>query len=209
MSGTLKTESARVPAGEPSCESEGDTGKSTACRLELSAYHQGNYTAGRNDLVCYLWYCVSLLMFENGWFPVSCLKTWLLRRFGARIGQGVVIKTHVRIKFPWRLFVDDTCWIGEGVWIDNLADVTLERNVCISQGAYLCTGGHDYRRRTFDLIAREIRIEQGVWIGARALILPGWTVHANSVVAAGSVVARDVSPGCIAMGNPATEQPIR
>ena len=134
---------------------------------------------------------------------MSGVKARLLRLFGARIGRGLVIKPHVRIKYPWRLAVGDHCWIGEGVWIDNLADVTLGSHVCLSQGAYLCTGSHDHRRRTFDLITRPIRVEDGAWVAARTTLLPGVTVGANALVAGGSVVVKDVEAGAIVVGNPA------
>jgi len=67
----------------------------------------------------------------------------ILRWFGAKIGQGVRIKTGVRVKFPWRLIIQDFVWIGEDAWLDNLDLITIESHCCISQGVYLCTGNHD------------------------------------------------------------------
>jgi putative colanic acid biosynthesis acetyltransferase WcaF len=146
---------------------------------------------------------VSLLVFESGWVPLTRPKRWLLRLFGASVGRGLVIKPHVWIKYPWRLAVDDHCWIGQGVWIDNLADVRLGSHVCISQQVYICTGGHDYRKETFDLIARPVEVGNGAWLGARALVLGGATVGPNAVVAAGSVVTKDVAPAAIVAGQSA------
>jgi putative colanic acid biosynthesis acetyltransferase WcaF len=161
-----------------------------------------DYSPGRSVLVRALWYVLSLAVFQSGWFPIYGIKRWLLRRFGASVGTGVVIKPHVRIKFPWRLCVGDQCWIGENVWIDNLAPVHLASDVCLSQGAYLCTGSHDHRRVTFDLIVKPIVIESAAWIGARAVVLPGVTVRRGAVVAAGSVVTKDVPSGVIVGGSP-------
>ena len=171
--------------------------------VSLAAYSTPEgYRPGRSPLVRALWYGVSLIVFQSGWVPLYGIKRWLLRRFGAQVGKGVVIKPHVRIKFPWRFRVGDHCWIGEDVWIDNLASVHLANDVCLSQGAYLCTGSHDHRRVTFDLIVKPIVVESGAWIGARAIVLLGVTIRRGAVVAAGSVVTRDVSSGVIAGGSP-------
>jgi putative colanic acid biosynthesis acetyltransferase WcaF len=171
--------------------------------VDLSAFKNRWYYSGRGRLVRGLWYFVSLLIFENGWIPVMLPKRWILRRFGARLGKGIVIKPHVRIKYPWRLTVGDHCWIGQGAWIDNLADVRLGSHVCISQQVYLCTGSHDHRSRTFNLIVKPIEVGNGAWLAARSLVLGGVTIGANAVVAAGSVVTKDVEPAAIVAGQPA------
>ena len=75
----------------------------------------------------------------------STFKAIILRVFGAKVGKGLVIRTHVRIKQPWRLSIGDHVWIGESVWIDNLVQVAIASNVCLSQGAFLLTGNHDYK----------------------------------------------------------------
>lgn len=169
----------------------------------LAAYDRTRLDAGRGKAWRAAWYFSSLLIFENGWLPCSRVKTFMLRRFGARIGDGVVIKPHVRIKFPWRLVVGDHCWIGQDVWIDNLAMIQLDDNICLSQGAYLCTGSHDHRSSEFELITRPIHIADGAWVGARAIVLPGVTIGREAVIAAGAVVNRDVEAGVLAAGNPA------
>jgi putative colanic acid biosynthesis acetyltransferase WcaF len=172
---------------------------------DLSAFRNPEYDPGRGFVMRTIWYFVSLLVFESGWFPVSGIKTRLLRLFGAKIGQGVVLKPHVRIKYPWRLVVGDHCWIGQNVWIDNIEDVTLGNHVCVSQLAYFCTGSHDHRSAKFDLIAKPIFVQNGAWIGARAMLMGGVTVHANAIAAAGSVVVKDVAGATIVGGSPARE----
>lgn len=149
-----------------------------------------------------LWYLIGLALFESGWFPFSRPKRALLRLFGARIGKGVVLKPHLRIKYPWRLVVGDHCWIGEDAWIDNLAEVRIGSNVCISQQVYLCTGSHDHCSRAFDLITKPIEIGDGAWLAARSLVLGGVVIGAGAVVAAGSVVTSDVEPAVVVAGQP-------
>ena len=127
----------------------------------------------------------------------------LLRLFGGRVGQGVVIRSRVNITFPWRLEIGDHVWIGEEVLILSLAPVRLGSHVCLSQRAFLCTGTHDYRREDFALQTKPIIVEDSCWIAAQAFIGPGVTIGTGSVIAAGAVVVRDAPPGSLARGNPA------
>lgn len=179
------------------------TSRQAPALRDLAAYDRNQLDPGRSLGWRILWYYVSLVFFEQGWLPVSHIKVVILRWFGARLGKGVVIKPHVRIKFPWRLEIGDHCWVGQGVWIDNLAPVRLESNVCLSQDAYLCTGSHDHRQAEFALITRPIEIAEGAWIGARAMLLPGVTVGRDAVAAAGAIVTRDIEPSRLVAGNPA------
>ena len=115
---------------------------------------------------------------------------------------GVVCKPGMRVKFSCGS--PSTITRGcEDCWIDNLADVTIGRNCCLSQGSYLCTGNHDWSDETFSLITREIRIEDGCWVGARAMLLPGVTLHTGAIAAAGSVIAHSIPSQEIHAGNPA------
>jgi len=94
-------------------------------------------------------------------------------------------------------------WIGEDVWIDNLAEVTIGSQCCISQGAYLCTGSHDWTRQTFDLITRPIHVADQAWIAARSIIGPGVSVGEGSVLSLGSVATKNLAPWTIYAGTPA------
>jgi putative colanic acid biosynthesis acetyltransferase WcaF len=128
----------------------------------------------------------------------------LLRLFGAKVGKGVYMKPGVRVKFPWYLRVGDFCWLGEDLWIDNLAPVEIGSNVCISQAAYLCTGNHDWTKPNMKLFRKSITVQDGSWVGAKAILCPGVVVGRGAVVAAGSVVTRSVSAYQVWAGNPAT-----
>jgi putative colanic acid biosynthesis acetyltransferase WcaF len=150
-----------------------------------------------------LWYFTNVLVLKNSLFPGSGIRIFFLRAFGARVGKGVVIKPSVNIKFPWKLIVGDNSWIGEKVWIDNLAEVTIGSSVCISQGALLLTGNHDYKKISFDLITAAIIIEDGVWIGASTVVCPGVTCGSHAVLSVGSVATKNLEPYCIYKGNPA------
>lgn len=135
--------------------------------------------------------------------PGSRWRAQLLRFFGARIGRGTVWKPGVRVKFPWRLVVGDHCWLGEDVWIDNLAQVKLANHVCVSQGAYLCTGNHDWSRESFDLVAQGINLDEGCWIGAKAVVAPDTHIEEGAVLTAGSVAIGNLERFTIYRGNKA------
>ncbi len=171
-------------------------------RVDLSGY-QHTYRHDKNYIIRVLWYIINKLFFFNSIpFPVN-IKIKLLKVFGASVGRNVVIKPNVSIKFPWLLSVADNTWIGEFVWIDNLGEVSIGSNCCISQGAYLLTGNHNYKSKNFDLIVGDITINDGAWIGAKAIVCPNVTVGFNSVLTAGSVANKDIESNSIYQGNPA------
>ena len=149
------------------------------------------------------WYMVNAVFFINPIFAGSGWKRFFLRSFGAKVGKGVVIKPAVNIKYPWLLSIGDYSWIGEGVWIDNLAEVTIESNVCISQGALLLCGNHNYKKREFDLQIGKIVLQEGVWIGAKSTVCPGVVCASHAVLAVGSVATQNLDAYSIYQGNPA------
>ncbi|MBJ6119808.1 colanic acid biosynthesis acetyltransferase WcaF [Pontibacter sp. BT310] len=174
--------------------------------VNLSAYNNNWYKPGAGVVKRTVWYFVNGLFFINPLNPLSSLKVLLLRLFGATIGKGVVIKPMVNIKYPWLLNIGNHVWIGEKVWIDNLAQVTIEDNVTLSQGAMLLTGSHNYKKTTFDLIIGSITLEEGVWIGAKAIVCPGIICHTHSILTAGSVATQNLAAYTISQGNPATSK---
>ena len=113
------------------------------------------------------------------------------------------MKPAINIKYPWLLRVGNYVWIGEHVWIDNLSEVVIGDNVCISQGAMLLTGNHDYKRSTFDLTTRPITIEDGVWIGAKAIVGPGVRCESHAVLSVNSVATHSLNAYGVYQGNPA------
>lgn len=140
---------------------------------------------------------------KNGWFPFSGFKRFILRMFGAKVGKGVVIKPCVNIKYPWKLTIGNNVWIGEQVWIDNLDQVTIGANSCLSQGAFLLCGNHDFKSSSFDLWVKPIILEEGVWIGAKSIVCPGVIVGSHAVLQVGSVATHNLEANGIYAGNPA------
>lgn len=170
---------------------------------DLGAYTPPrNFTRGRPALVEALWIVVQAI-FVSSFIPGSWHRRALLGLFGASIGKRVVLKPGIRVKFPWRLSIGDNSWIGEDAWIDNLAPVTIGKDCCVSQGAYLCTGSHDWSAPGFDLITRPITLEPGAWVAARATVGPGVTMGRGSVLGLGGVAPRDLEPWTVYAGFPA------
>jgi putative colanic acid biosynthesis acetyltransferase WcaF len=171
--------------------------------VDLSRYTPGQFDRGAGVVKEGLWLVVSLVLFRVCPFSFSALKRAVLRAFGASIGRNVTIKPQVRITFPWKLTVGDHVWLGEECWLLNLERVVIGSNVCISQRAFLCTGSHDYKKTTFDLITRPITLEDGVWIGAGCWVGPGVTIGSHAVLTAGSVATKNLAANGIYRGNPA------
>lgn len=171
--------------------------------VDLSKFDNSWYRPG-GKVLRVVWYLCNAFLFDSSVPYPSSLKSAVLRLFGGRVGRNVVIKPRVNVKYPWLLDIGNAVWLGEGAWIDNLACVKIGNNVCISQGAYILTGNHDYKRVTFDLILKPVIVEDGAWVGAKAIICPGVTLGTHSVVTAGSVMTRNAEPFMIYSGNPAT-----
>jgi putative colanic acid biosynthesis acetyltransferase WcaF len=173
-------------------------------KTDLKSFNNKWYKPGKNLLVRGAWYFINHLLFKSS-FPFYAPKRFFLRLFGAKIGTGLIIKPHVSIKYPWRLNIGNHVWIGEEVWIDNLANVTLRDNSCVSQGALLLCGNHNYRKSSFDLIVSEIIFEEGAWAGARTVICPGVKLGSHSLLTVGSIATTNLDANWIYQGNPATK----
>lgn len=171
--------------------------------VDLARTHAGSYRPGRSFPVRAMWLLVEAFFLLNPIVTSYRFKAALLRLFGATIGDGLVIKPGVHVKYPWRLTVGEHCWIGERAWIDNMEDVTLGSHVVVSQGAYLCTGNHDWADPVMPLAPRPIVVEDGAWVGAFARVAPGRTIRTGSVLALGAVALADTEPWGIHSGNPA------
>ncbi|QXP64483.1 WcaF family extracellular polysaccharide biosynthesis acetyltransferase [Polaribacter sp. HaHaR_3_91] len=171
-------------------------------KVKLSNYNNDWYKPG-SKIKILIWYYINIFFLINPLNPISSLKIFILRLFGAKIGNNVAIKQSVNVKYPWLLEVGDNVWVGENVWIDNLAKVKIEDNVCISQGAMLLCGNHDYKKSSFDLLLGEITLKKGSWVGAKSVVCPGVTLNSHAILAVGSIANKDLEAYSIYQGNPA------
>ena len=174
-------------------------------KTDLSTYNNHPFHPGGNALKRFLWYYLNAVFFKTSLVPSSGFKVFLLRLFGAKIGKNVTIKPCVNIKYPWFLCIGDQTWVGENVWIDSLVMIKIGAHVCLSQGAVLLTGSHDYKKTTFNLITKGLILEDGVWVGAGAIVNLGITLASHSVLTSGSVATKSLEPYGIYQGNPAVK----
>ena len=175
-------------------------------KQRLDLFDNRDFRRGRPAWVELLWIIIQALLISS-WVPGSLHRVALLKFFGAKVGAGVVIKPRVKIKFPWKLCVGNHAWIGENVWIDNLAPVSIGHHACVSQDAYLCTGSHNWSAVEFDLVVKPIDVGDSTWVGARATVGPGVTIGKGAVLGLGSTTSKDLKPWTIYLGAPA--QPVK
>lgn len=175
-------------------------------KTDLSKFNNDWYKESdltRGFLITFLWFITNHI-FLNSYLPIpGFIKRTILKMFGAKIGTGITIKPMVNIKAPWNLEIGDNVWIGECVWIDNIGKVRIGNNVCISQGALLLSGNHNYKKETFDLIINDIVLKDGVWIGAKSIVCTGVTCFSHAVLSVNSVATHNLEAYQIYQGNPA------
>ena len=135
--------------------------------------------------------------------PCFGLRRGILRVFGARVGSDVNIYPSALIYYPWNLEIGDASSIGEWALVYNLGPVTIGERTTISQRVHLCAGTHDYTDASMPLIKPPIEIGDEVWVCADAFIGPSVSIGPRAIVAAASVVVKDVSSSTIVGGNPA------
>lgn len=157
----------------------------------------------KREMVARILWGVALPLFVLSPRPLWGWRRWLLRLFGARIGNDVHIYPSVRITIPWNLTVGGQSAIGDRAIVYALGLVRLGERVTISQGAHLCAGTHDWRQPDRPLLKPPIFIGDDAWICADAFVGPGVTVGQGAIVGARAVAMKDVPPGSIVVGNPA------
>jgi putative colanic acid biosynthesis acetyltransferase WcaF len=179
-------------------------------KVDLSQYsiradRPEGYHYGRPVSVRMLWHFVSALLFQSQFFPIYGIKVRVLRAFGAKVGENVVIKPGVTIKYPWKLELGDHVWLGENVWLDCTKPIRIGSNVIVSQGAYLCPAAHDWNDPGMGSFGYAITVEDGVWICAFVKVALGVTIHEDAVVLMAAVVLKDCERSGIYQGHPAVK----
>ncbi len=162
---------------------------------------------GRPGWFVQLWWVVQGTLFAWSPQPLYGWRRFLLRLFGMKVGKGVLIRQNVRITYPWRVTIGDHSWVGDNAELYSIGDIWIGKHVVISQRAYVCAGGHDYHKPTFDIFSSKITIHDQAWLATDVFVAPGVTIGRGTVVGARSNIFGDLPAGMLCLGSPA--RPIR
>ena len=127
----------------------------------------------------------------------------MLKIFGANLSGMPFIHSTTKIQIPWNLTMKHRACLGEHTNAYSLGKIDIQEGATIAQEAYLCTGTHDFKDPSLQLITKPITIGKNSFIGARAMILPGVSIGDQAIVGAMSVVSKDVPDHHVVAGNPA------
>ena len=137
-------------------------------------------------------------------------RLWYVRVLGVPMGKGSGIHLGCHLWFyglrqlrKGGLRIGDHTWINRDCLLDARDRLVIGNNVSISPEVAILTTQHDPDSPDFALMSRPVIIDDHVWIGTRAMIMPGVRLGRGSVVAAGAVVTRQVAPMEIVAGIPA------
>lgn len=156
-----------------------------------------------------LWNIVYMFLFRP--FGTKVFRLWrlsILRAFGASVDWNAEFYASAKVWAPWQLKMAAGSCVGPNAIVYNQAMVTMERDACLSQYAYICTAGHEtgkINNAKTGLVVSPVLIESNAWVGTRAFIGMGVTIGHEAVVGACACVFKDVAPNTIVGGNPATE----
>ncbi len=136
--------------------------------------------------------------------PCHTVRVGWLRLLGAQIHARASLQISILVFGPpTRLKIGAETVINPEVRLDARGGLTIGNNVSISREVFILSMGHDYNCSNFSLKAAPVVIEDDVWIGIRAVVMPGVTLHNGSVIAANATVTRDTDPWGIYAGSPA------
>jgi putative colanic acid biosynthesis acetyltransferase WcaF len=160
---------------------------------------------------------VKRIVWQIAWFltarwtppPLHRWRILIIRLFGGNVSWKAYVYPNVDIWAPWELKMAEYATLGRGVICYNIAPISLAERAVVSQGAFLCTGTHQYNHPDFPLMAKPIEIGIRAWICANSFIGPGVVVADGAILGAGGVTFRNLEAWSIYVGNPAQLQHMR
>ena len=149
---------------------------------------------------------VLLNVVAAGYATPHRVRIALMRRCGISVGENTIVLSRAQFEGGGHASIGSGCWIGTQCAFDTTAAIEIGDNVFIAQRADFITATHEFgpsSKRAGKQLHQPVRIGDGCWVGARVTILPGVSVGAGCVLAAGAVVTRDCEPNGLYAGVPA------
>lgn len=143
------------------------------------------------------------------WDVVKQVRGWYFSRLVAQAGKNLRASDQVRLNNPTMISIGDNCYLGSGVqfypWNER---ITIGSDVLLAAGVRMITRKHGFSDLDKPMSQQgytnaPIVIQDDVWVGFQAVILPGVTVGRGSIIGAGAVVTKDVEPFTVVVGVPA------
>lgn len=156
-----------------------------------------------------IFWVLGAIIFRLTLRPMFGWRRFLLRLFGAKVGEHVHVYPTTKIYMPWNLEIGDWAAIGEDAFIYSLGRVRIGRGVAVAYRAHICAGTHDFSHPDLPLMKPAVTIEDHAWIGTDAFVGPGVTIGRAAIVGARAVVVKDVATQQIVAGNPAKSIGVR
>lgn len=157
----------------------------------------------QNRVKAIFWEYLVFKLHLNGYIPFHTFRLFFYRLCGMKIGQGSAIHMGLRLYYPPNIEIGVDTIIGEFTVLDGRSKLKIGNHVDIASEVMIYNSQHDIHSEDFGPIEKPVIIEDYVFIGPRAIILPGVTIGRGSIVAAGAVVTKDVEPMAIVAGVPA------
>jgi acetyltransferase-like isoleucine patch superfamily enzyme len=153
------------------------------------------------------WICIqglSLFVINGaGHIPSHHLRRLVYRLFGVRIGSGSIIHWQTHFFNPSGVRIGEFCNLGNGIFLDGRLGLTIGNRVATGSEVMIYTMQHDIDSTAFEAVGGQVTIEDYVYIGPRAIILPNIRIGRGAVVGAGAVVTQDVPEYAVVAGVPA------
>jgi len=144
-----------------------------------------------------------MILHLTTWIPFHSVRNSIWRLVGLRLGKRSTLHTGVRVFDPRNITVGQGTIIGYSTFLDGRAKLTIGNHTDIASEVMIYNQEHDLTAPDFHAIDGPVTIGDYVFIGPRAIILPGVTIGNRAVIAAGAVVTKDVLSGVIVGGVPA------
>ncbi|AEI48819.1 acyltransferase [Runella slithyformis] len=138
------------------------------------------------------------------YIPFYAVRRFFIKRTVHYLGKGGFVMMKAEFRDGKNIEIGDYCFINKYSLLDGRGGkLTIGNNVDIAQEVNIWTLSHDPHDDFHRVVGKDVFIEDHAWIASRATIMPGVRIGRGAVVAAGSIVTKDVPPMAIVAGSPA------